>query len=164
VAAVSNQQRQLDQYCRQAGMDEDSPLRLALVTVMEAAEKASDAVKDGARGLTPQGEADLIRRLTDTVAEGTEREAERIVRRLDFRMGMVVTAIGAALLGGGYYWGRSSGDPVRVAAVESAAFVAQLAELNDFRAIRDYCLKHAIAQQGGTACKLPMVWVKQSVH
>src|SRR4051812_4579078 len=114
-------------------MEEDSPLRLALITATETAERASLAVKDGARGLTPQGEADLIRRVTQAVTEGTEREAERIVRRFDFRMGMLIASIGLALLGGGYYWGRSERDPARAAAIESAAFMAQLAEMNDFR-------------------------------
>jgi hypothetical protein len=41
--------RRVEAFCSQAGMEEDSPLRLALVTVMETAEQAREAVR-AARG------------------------------------------------------------------------------------------------------------------
>jgi hypothetical protein len=60
--------------------------------------------------LTPEGEAELIRRVYEAAAESTAVEAGRIVRRLD--SGMVLGAAGLlvafALLtfAGGYWMGR----------------------------------------------------------
>ena len=76
--------RRVEAFCTRAGMEEDSPLRLALVTVMETAENAREAVKGGARGLTPEGEADLIQRVSEAAVVATRREAARIVRRSGF--------------------------------------------------------------------------------
>ena len=64
-------------------------------------------MKGGARGLTPEGERELIRRVTDAAAESTEREAERIVRRFDLGLAVKVAIALAffALAGGaGGYW------------------------------------------------------------
>ena len=93
---MSDRRRQVETFCTQAGMEEDSPLRLALVTVMETAETAAEAVKGGARGLTPEGEADLIRRVALAVTAATEREAARIVRRSSFTTAAVLMAAGLA--------------------------------------------------------------------
>jgi hypothetical protein len=104
-----------------------------------------------------------VRRVTDTVAETTEREAERVIRRLDLQMGVRMAVGMLLLLGSGYSLGQANADPARVASIESAAFMAQLAEINDFRTIRDYCMKNATPQNGGTACQLPMVWLKRPI-
>lgn len=157
---MSDKVKRLEGYCDQAGMEKDSPLRLALLTVMETAETTQEAVKGGARGLTPEGEAELIRRVTDAVAETTEREAERVIRRFDLQMGLRMAVGMLLLLGSGYSLGQANADPARAASIESAAFMAQLAEMNDFRTIRDHCLKHTVPQNGGTACDLPMVWLR----
>lgn len=157
---MSDKQKRVEGFCDQAGMEKDSPLRLALITVMETAETAQEAVKGGARGLTPEGETELIRRVTDAVAETTEREAERVIRRFDLQMGLRMAAGMLLLIGSGYFLGQANADPARAASIESAAFMAQLAELNDFRAIREHCLKHTVQQNGGTACELPLVWIK----
>jgi hypothetical protein len=101
--------RCVEEYCARAGMRPDSPLRLALLTATRTAEAAREAV-GGARGLTPEGEAELIRRIGEAAAESTAAEAGRIIRRLD--SGMVLRAAGllvaCALLafGGGYWLGR----------------------------------------------------------
>ena len=55
-------------------MEPDSPLRLALVTATDAAETTAEAVRGGARCLTPEGEPDLIRRVSLAAAGATERE------------------------------------------------------------------------------------------
>jgi hypothetical protein len=131
---------------------------------METAETAQEAVKGGARGLTPEGEAELIRRVTDAVAENTEREAERVTRRFDLQMEFRMAAGMLLLMGSGYFLGQANADPARTAYIESAAFMAQLAEMNDFRSIRDHCIKHTVPQNGGTACELPMVWLKRPIR
>lgn len=158
---MSDKRKRVEGFCDQAGMEKDSPLRLALLTVMETAETAQEAVKGGARGLTPEGETELIQRVTDAVAETTEREAERVVRWFDLQMGLRMAVGMLLLLGSGYFLGQANADPARAAAIESAAFMAQLAEMNDFRSIREYCLKHTIIQKDGTVCELPMVWLRQ---
>jgi hypothetical protein len=160
---MSDRQKRVEGFCDQAGMEKDSPLRLALLTVMETAETAQEAVKGGARGLTPEGETELIRRVTDAVAETTEREAERVVRRFDLAMGLRLATGMLLLLGSGYFLGQVNAEPARAASIESAAFMAQLAEMNDFRSIRNHCIKHTVLQNGGTACELPMVWLKRPV-
>jgi hypothetical protein len=66
---------------RAAGITPEKPLHAVLVTTFETALAAQQAVGSGARGLTPEGERELIRRVTDAAAESTEREVERIVRR-----------------------------------------------------------------------------------
>ncbi|GEO42595.1 hypothetical protein SAE02_67430 [Skermanella aerolata] len=161
---MSDKRKRVEGFCDQAGMEKDSPLRLALLTVMETAETAQEAVKGGARGLTPEGEAELIRRVTDAVAETTEREAERVIRRFDLQMGLRMAMGMLLLLGSGYSLGQANADPVPAASIESGAFMAQLAEMNNLRAIRDHCLKHTVPQNGGTACELPMVWLKRPIQ
>ena len=64
-------------------------------------------MQSGARGLTPEGERELIRRVTEAAAESTEREVERIVHRFD--LGLAVkgaVALACFALGGaaGGYW------------------------------------------------------------
>jgi hypothetical protein len=51
------------QKCRTAGIGDDKPLFLVLETLFDTAAAAKDAVQDGARGLTQEGEADLIKRI-----------------------------------------------------------------------------------------------------
>lgn len=142
-------------------MEEDSPLRLALLTVMEAAEKAGEAVSDGARGLTPEGEADLIRRVARAAATATERQASRIVNRFEFALGMKLAGIAVILLCCGYGLGRWDGARLGARSVEGAAFLGTLAELNDLASLRRQCWKTAWRQSGGTACDLPPVWVRR---
>src|SRR4051812_44959692 len=83
----------IDRYretLRKAGITPEKPLHAVLVTTFQTALAAQESVKGGARGLTPEGERELIRRVTDAAAEGTEREAERIVRRFDLGLAVKV--------------------------------------------------------------------------
>jgi hypothetical protein len=142
-------------------MEEDSPLRLALVTVMETAETASEAVKGAARGLTPEGEADLIQRVSQAAAVATRREAARIVRRSGVTTAAMLAAAGLLLAGAGYGVGRWDGARQGAAAVEGAAFLAQVAALNDARAMADTCRRTQRQEKGRVACDLPPVWVRR---
>jgi hypothetical protein len=72
-----------------------------------------------------------------------------------------VAALGLALAGAGYAAGQWDRSRIVGTALEGASFMAQLAELNDPRILREYCLAHAKAQPGGTACELPPVWVRR---
>ena len=158
---MSDGVKRVEAFCAKAGMEDDSPLRLALLTVMESAETAREAVSGGARGLTPEGEAELIRRVTRAAAATTEREAARFVSRFDFAMGMKLAAAGLLLLGCGYGIGRWDGARQGAHAMEGAAFLGTLAELNDLRTLRQECQRTARRQSGGIACDLPPVWVRR---
>jgi hypothetical protein len=158
---VSGGVKRVEAFCANAGMEEDSPLRLALVTVMETAETASEAVRSGARGLTPEGEADLIQRISQAAVVATQREAARIVRRSGVTTAAMLAVAGLLLAGAGYGVGRWDGARQGAAAVEGAAFLAQVAALNDARAMADTCRRTQRREKGGIACDLPPVWVRR---
>ena len=153
--------KRVETFCANAGMEEDSPLRLALLTVMETAETASEAVRGGARGLTSEGEADLIQRVAQAAVVATQREAARIVRRSGFATAAMLAVAGLLLAGAGYGVGRWDGARQGAAAVEGAAFLAQVAALNDARAMADKCRRTQRQEKGGVACDLPPVWVRR---
>jgi hypothetical protein len=166
MVAVSEVVARVEDHCRQLGMEGDHPLRLALVTAVEAsetarktAEAAREAVQNGARGLTPEGEVELVRKVCETVTESTYAEAGRIARRIAGGLALKAGAVGVALLVVGLVVGRLTAPDAQARAMESAGFFAQVAETNDPRALRDYCQKHRVEQAGGVACEL-MVWVK----
>ena len=142
-----------------AGITPDKPLFAVLSATYEAAETARDTVTDKARGLTPEGEAALIVRVSREAADAAEGRVERMVRRFDVRSAGLAALSGLLLLGAGYGIGRWDGARVGAAALESAAFLAQLAEMNDVRALREHCRRTGYAQARGTACQLPPVWV-----
>jgi hypothetical protein len=158
---VSGGVKRVETFCANAGMEEGSPLRLALVTVMETAETASEAVRGGGRGLTPEGEAELIHRVAQAATVATQREAARIVRRSDFTTAAMLAMAGLLLAGAGYGVGRWDGMRQGAAAVEGATFLAQVAALNDARALADRCRRTQRQEKGGIACDLPPVWVRR---
>jgi hypothetical protein len=153
--------KRVESFCANAGMEEGSPLRLALVTVMETAETASEAVRGGARGLTPEGEAELIHRVAQAATVATQREAARIVRRSGFTTAAMLAIAGLLVAGAGYGVGRWDGARQGAAVVEGATFVAQVAALNDARALADRCRRTERKEKGGIACDLPPVWVRR---
>ena len=149
-------------WCDRAGMRPDSPLRAALLTATEAAEAARVAI-GGARGLTPEGEQELVRRVSEAAAIGAEREMARLARRLELRTGLALAVAGLLLAGGGYAFGRWDGagsGAAQAAGVQGVGFVAQVAELNDIAALRRHCERHAYREQGRLACDLPPVWIR----
>lgn len=151
-------------WCDRAGMRPDSPLRAALLATTEAAETARVATT-GARGLTPEGEQDLVRRVSEAAAIGAEREMVRLARRMDLRTGLALAAAGLLLAGGGYALGRwdaAGAGAARIQALAGAAFFAQVAELNDPTTLRQHCERNAYQQGNAMACALPPIWIKRS--
>ena len=136
---------------REAGIDETKPLYAVLMTTMEAVSAAREAVKGGARGLTPEGERDLIHRVVETVGVHTEHHVDRLAWRIGFWNTAKLALAGVMLCVAGYGVGR----------VQNGWPSAPVIDLGDQAALRSYCLKHAMAQTGGTACELPMVWVRR---
>lgn len=146
---------------RRAGIDETKPLHTVLLASYDAATQAREAIGTGARGLTPEGEADLIRRVALAATAATEREAARIVRRSSFTTAAVLMVAGLLLAGVGYGVGRWDGQRQGMAAFEGATFLAQVAALNDARAMAEKCRQTRRREAGGIACDLPPVWVKR---
>lgn len=143
-------------------MRADSPLRAALLATFEAAAAAREAA-GGARGLTPDGERELVRRVAEAAAAGAEREMASLARRLDLRTSALLALAALLLLGGGYVFGRWDGT-ARAAAGTGASFLASMAELNDPAALRRHCERTAYDHGGGRACTLPPVWVVPAVR
>ncbi|MDB5243754.1 MAG: hypothetical protein JWP57_4380 [Spirosoma sp.] len=134
-----------------AGITESKPLYAVMVATFEAT--------SGARGLTPEGEKNLVARVAGAVRAGAEQAGAQAYRQGRMRTLAVQIGVGVAVLAGGWalgYWQRGE---VRVEAIAGASFVAQLVTLNDPAALRTYCMAHAYQQAGGTACQLPPVWV-----
>src|SRR5689334_8208556 len=163
MAAVSEAVARVQDCCRQLGMERDHPLRLALVIAVETAETARETCR-GARGLTREGEAELVLRIQETVERRVDDQidlnASRIARRIAGGLALKAGAIGIALLVVGVVAGRLTAPDAEARALESSAFAAQLAEMNNMQVLRDHCLKHRVEQKNGTACELPLVWVK----
>lgn len=149
-------------WCDRAGMRPDSPLRAALLATTEAAVAAREAAS-GARGLTPEAERDLVRRVAEAAAAGAEREVARLSRRMELRTALMLAVSALALLGSGYALGRWDGagsSMARTEGIQGATFVAQVAELNDIPALRRHCERHGYREQGRLACDLPPVWIR----
>ena len=144
-------------WCDRAGMRPDSPLRAALLATFEAAGAAREAA-GGARGLTPEGERDLVRRVAEAAAAGAEREMASLARPIELRSSALLALAALVLLGGGYALGRWDGT-ARAAGSAGASFLASVAELNDTAALRQHCERTAYDHGGGRACSLPPVWV-----
>src|SRR5689334_8976071 len=101
MAAVSEAVARVEDYCRRAGMEGDHPLRLALVTAVETAETARETCQ-GARGLTPEGEAELARRIQETVERRVDDRiafnTAKIAKRIAGGLALKAAAAGIGLL------------------------------------------------------------------
>jgi len=138
-------------------MRPDSPLRAALLATFEAASAAREAA-GGARGLTPGGERELVRRVAEAAAAGAEREMASLARRIDLRTSALLAVAGLLLLGGGYALGRWD-SVTRATDFGGVSFFAAVAELNDVGALRRHCERTGYEQAGRRACDLPPVWI-----
>ena len=111
-------------------MKPDSPLQLALLTVVQAADEAREAVQ-GARGLTPEGEADLVQRVADAAGAVTRDNGRIVARELRTRtiLGTAGAIVAALVLIGvsAYYAGWSAGRANMQAASDGVLQVASQA-------------------------------------
>jgi hypothetical protein len=157
--------------CRQAGIADDKPLSQILMTVFVASETALSTVKTGARGLTPEGEAELVGRLVKTVDVAVKSSAQQNRLRLERKASWVAGGVVAAslLLGGsgGYAWGWSTARQ-SVASTEQGIALAfrhgpdaaatwhQLMQNNDPRQALTQCGGSAWSTGGRRACLVPL--------
>ena len=72
AAVTADLSRRVAECLTAAGMPEDDPFRAAMILTVEAAQAAREAVQSGARGLSPEGEAEMILRIH-------QRNDERLV-------------------------------------------------------------------------------------
>lgn len=107
-----------------AGITPDKPLHAVILAVHEAAEAARDAAR-GARGLTPEGEAALIRQIDRRV----DARLSALPRAHLLRTGLLGAAalFAVAVLSGlgAYAVGHSRGGDTRVAALCQGAAVRE---------------------------------------
>src|SRR3954447_15913622 len=100
MASLSEAGRQVKDCCRRAGMEWEHTLRLALATAVEAAETARETCQ-GARGLTREGEAELVLRIQETVerqvADTIDLNATRIAKRIAGGLALKAGAAAVAL-------------------------------------------------------------------
>src|SRR5688572_6606985 len=91
------------QKCKAAGIGDDKPLSLVLETLFDTAAAAKDAVQDGARGLTQEGEADLVKRIARHADVSMRDAAAKHRLRLERKSSLIAGTVAAAclLLGGG---------------------------------------------------------------
>jgi hypothetical protein len=153
---------------RTAGITPDKPLHAVLVTTFETVLSAQESVHGGARGLTPEGERELIRRVTEAAAGSTEREVERIVHRFDLALAVKgAVALACFALGGaagGYWLGIKEVQVTerRLAAAFSdgagtAKRWADLMENNDLDAALARCTgDKVVVAAGRRACSVPL--------
>lgn len=162
------------QKCRAAGIGEDKPLFLVLEMLFDTAAAAKDAVHDGARGLTQEGEADLIKRISRQ-ADASMRDATTKHRlRLERKASLIAGGVAVACLvfggGGGYWWGWSTGrQSVETmerqvatafqAGPDAAGVWLLLMGNNDPRKALDHCSGSAVwSDNGRRACSIPL-WI-----
>lgn len=157
LAAVRQSPQDFRALLAASGITEGKPLYSVLLTIHEASETALATVTDKARGITSEGEAQLIARVVTAAGDATEREAARLVRRLNLRNLALLVSLGLALIGGGFY----AGTRFAVAEAEGAAFMATVAALNSDADLLKACKASAYRQGGGVACVLPPVWVQR---
>lgn len=141
-----------------AGIAEGKPLHAVLLTVHGAA-AAAFAAADRAQGLSPEAEEELLARIARDAGAAVDDGMRRIERRCLARMVLLGMLGGGVLLLTGYGAGWWFGTRASVHAVEGAAFLAQLAELNDVSALRRACERTAYRHHDRTACTLPALWV-----
>lgn len=118
---------------RDAGVRDDKPLHGILLTVHDAARAAEAAVRDGARGLSPEGELMLVERLSRSIGEGAAERVERLIerrtRRLGWRLGLIAAGmmlVGMSAAAGVGYWGGYRAGAAEVAGLDQA--LSELAE------------------------------------
>jgi hypothetical protein len=161
--------------CRQAGIGDDKPLSQVLLTVFVAAETALATIQTSARGITQEGEAELVNRVVKTVDASVKVAQHKHRLRLERRASIVaggVVAAGLLLTGGCAYWlGWSNGvqasrvieHEVAAAAIaagpEAAADWVKLMRGNDLTQALAWCSGAAVwVTDGRHACAVPL-WI-----
>jgi hypothetical protein len=162
------------QKCRVAGIRDDKPLFLVLEMLFDTAAAAKDAVQDGARGLTQEAEADLVKRIARQADASMRNAAAKHRLRLERKTALIAGTVAAACLvlggGGGYWWGWSSGrQSVETtqrqvamafqAGPDAAGIWLRLMRNNDPRKALDHCSGSAVwSADGRQACSIPL-WI-----
>jgi len=165
--------------CRNASIEPGKPLYMVLATTYRSVLDLKDEMrafgKGAARGLTPEGEADLIQR----IARQAELSMRESVAKHRIRLGLwtslaaggaLVTAlVGGAL--GGYWFGWTQGrDAVQTAAAEvSVAFshgkpgalaAAELLRYNDVSQMLKACTGEAVFVSNGRKACAGAFWLE----
>lgn len=160
--------------CEAAGITDDKALYQVMLTLYVASETALATVKSGARGLTPEGEADLIKRISRqadaSLRDAVTKHRLRLERKTSLIAGGVVAACLVLGVGGGYWYGWSGGrNSVQVierqvatafqAGPDAAGVWLRLMQHNDPRQALEHCTGSAVwSDSGRQACSIPL-WI-----
>lgn len=136
--------------CVQAGVTEEKPLHAVLLILFRTATMAEEAVKGGARGLSAEGEKELIYRMAENCVSVTGQEIERLARKIDFRTSLMMALVALVLLAAGFLWGYWN----------RSGFLAEVEYLNSPASMESFCRAHSFQRDGKAACQLPPVWIK----
>ena len=89
----------------EADIGPDEPLHPILVMNYETSMMAWEAVKVGARGLSPEGERELIHMVAENAIGVTGQAVERLIRKATFRNSLSIALAALAILAAGFLWG-----------------------------------------------------------
>lgn len=168
--------------CRKAKIEPDKPLYMALAAPYKSSLELKGMIRElklsigtAARGLTKEGENDLIQRVTRQVELSMRTAAEKHRLRLSVWTSMAVGLVAVACLtagaAGGYWWGWAEGrDSVQRVAQEvavafshgkdSAEAGAALLRHNDPARVLAGCVGQAVfISQGRKACTAA-IWLE----
>jgi hypothetical protein len=153
------------EMCRKASIEPGKPLYMLLSTVHHSVLELRDLVGGAARGLTPEGEADLIQRVERQAQVALRQSmAEHRIRLSRWTSAAVGLGAVLCLVGGtavGYWYGWSAGQSavgrvsqeVAVAfsqGTENAEAVARLLRHNDLPSMMRECRRFEV--DGRDAC------------
>ena len=114
---------------------------------------AREAVKGGARGLSPEGERELIHMVAENAVGVTGQAVERLIRKATFRNSLSMALAALAILAAGFLWGDWN-------APGRGGFLGSVETANDVGFMQKYCEAHTFQRDGKTACQLPPVWIR----
>jgi len=156
------------------GRLQEDPIRYPLAALSTTLEALHRLFVDGSQTIAenvrlaqkPISDGDLAR-LENAAVTGADRRAAELARAHHRRTIALAAAILVVAAAGAFLVGQWTADEriadkvnERTVRIQNAAFMAQIAEVNDVNALRAYCLAHPTRQgEAYWKCALPDVWV-----
>ena len=165
--------KQLREQMREAGIPPDSPLGLTLLTAVQISQRAADTVERGAHVLTSDEKTELIRRVSDRLAQIAQGNARRALTTLRWQIAVQLLVVMAGLLAVGVSGGYAIGAVIETRHItetedglreafrhgpSAAATWLLLMRSNDPARALALCRKHSTVDNGRAACSMP-VWL-----
>jgi hypothetical protein len=159
---------------RDAGIvpgDPAYPFVRGLVRMLLALARRLDAHEEASRGMASTVAAQATPLLSKSFDQAARARNDYLNERAaeDYRkwllkwwgIGSLAAAVMIAVAFFGGRWWADELAHARIAGIDGAAFMTQLAEVNDTAALRQYCEQHVTQNEAGwVRCSLPDVWVR----